>query len=75
MRRHLPIGLDGNVDVVVSNPPYVPLDQHSLVDPEVRDHDPREAVWADDNGLSVIRRVIGVLVVAIGARYLWTGLD
>jgi release factor glutamine methyltransferase len=53
-----PTGLDARFDVVVSNPPYVPIDQRSLVDPEVRDHDPFDAVWADDDGLAVIRRVV-----------------
>jgi release factor glutamine methyltransferase len=53
-----PLGLEGLVDVVVSNPPYVPLDERALVDPEVRDHDPAEALWADEDGLTVIRRVI-----------------
>jgi release factor glutamine methyltransferase len=54
-----PIGLDGAVDVVVANPPYVPLDERELVDPEVRDHDPGEALWAGEDGLEVIRRIVG----------------
>jgi release factor glutamine methyltransferase len=64
LRSHLadlaaaPAGLDGTVDVVVSNPPYVPLDERDLVDPEVREHDPGVALWADDGGLAVIRRVV-----------------
>jgi release factor glutamine methyltransferase len=37
-----PTGLDGLVDVVVANPPYVPLDERDLVDPEVREYDPAE---------------------------------
>lgn len=53
-----PVGLDGTVDVVVSNPPYVPLDERNIVAPEVRDHDPGEALWAGADGLEVIRRVI-----------------
>jgi release factor glutamine methyltransferase len=53
-----PVGLDGAVDVVVSNPPYVPFDERDLVDPEVRDHDPAEALWADDGGLAAVRRVV-----------------
>jgi release factor glutamine methyltransferase len=43
---------------VVSNPPYVPLDQRDLVDPEVRDHDPADALWAGEDGLEVIRQVV-----------------
>jgi release factor glutamine methyltransferase len=44
--------LEGSVDVVVANPPYVP--EGTDVSPEV-DHDPHEAVFAGDDGLSVIR--------------------
>jgi release factor glutamine methyltransferase len=53
-----PVGLDGTIDVVVANPPYLPLDERDLVDPEVRDHDPAEALWAGEDGLEVIHRVI-----------------
>jgi release factor glutamine methyltransferase len=53
-----PSGLDGAVDVVVSNPPYLPLDERASVDPEVRDHDPALALWAQDEGLAVVRRVV-----------------
>ena len=49
--------LDGLVDVVVSNPPYVPMDAIAAVDPEVRDHDPLVALVAGDDGLDVIRAV------------------
>ncbi|HVT20753.1 MAG TPA: peptide chain release factor N(5)-glutamine methyltransferase [Mycobacteriales bacterium] len=53
-----PTGADGAVDVVASNPPYVALHERDLVDPEVRDHDPAEALWAGADGLDVIRRVV-----------------
>ena len=36
--------LSGAVDVVTCNPPYIPDDQVP-VDPEVRDHDPHEALY------------------------------
>jgi release factor glutamine methyltransferase len=36
--------LAGTVDVVTCNPPYIPDDQMP-VDPEVRDHDPAEALY------------------------------
>jgi release factor glutamine methyltransferase len=50
--------LDGRVDLVVSNPPYVPDDERDLVEPEVRDHDPAVALWAGDDGLGVLRVVV-----------------
>lgn len=53
-----PSGLEGAVDVVVSNPPYLPVDERDVVDPEVREHDPSEALWAGENGLEVIHRII-----------------
>jgi release factor glutamine methyltransferase len=49
--------LDGTVDVVGSNPPYVAEDERALVDPEVRDHDPEVALFAGEEGLDVIRVV------------------
>lgn len=49
--------LDGTVDVVVSNPPYVALDELTQVEPEVRDHDPVRALVAGPDGLDVIRHV------------------
>ncbi|HMM94690.1 peptide chain release factor N(5)-glutamine methyltransferase [Phycicoccus sp.] len=45
--------LEGSVDVVVSNPPYIP-DGAVPVDPEVRDHDPELALYGRSrDGLAV----------------------
>ena len=55
-RQALP-ELDGTVDVVVSNPPYVAGHEMAAVDPEVRDHDPEPALVAGEDGLAVIRDV------------------
>ena len=50
--------LDGTVDVVVSNPPYIPPDAVPL-DPEVRDHDPAVALYGlGTDGLTVPRGVV-----------------
>ena len=50
--------LDGTVDVVVSNPPYIPPDAVP-VDPEVRDHDPDLALYGGGlDGLEVPRAVL-----------------
>jgi len=46
--------LDGTVDVVVSNPPYVPDDAIPR-DPEVRLHDPHAALYGGPDGLDVVR--------------------
>ncbi|HVE98708.1 MAG TPA: peptide chain release factor N(5)-glutamine methyltransferase, partial [Mycobacteriales bacterium] len=50
--------LDGLVDCVVANPPYVAEGELSDVDPEVRDHDPEQALVAGADGLDVIRAVV-----------------
>lgn len=58
--------LDGLVDLVLCNPPYVP--PGGELPPEVVDHDPPQAVFAADGGLAVIRQVI-----ATAARLLKPG--
>jgi release factor glutamine methyltransferase len=59
--------LDGTVDVVVANPPYVPPDAVPT-DPEVRDHDPALALWSGEDGLDALR-----VVERVGARLLAAG--
>jgi release factor glutamine methyltransferase len=47
--------LDGTVDLVVCNPPYVPLEAYDSVVAEARDHDPTIALFSGDDGLDAIR--------------------
>ena len=49
--------LDGTVDVVVANPPYIPLEAYESVAPEARDHDPALALWSGEDGLDAMRVV------------------
>jgi release factor glutamine methyltransferase len=49
--------LAGSVDVVVSNPPYIPHEAWESVAVEVRDHDPQLALYATGDGLDAIRVV------------------
>lgn len=58
--------LDGSVDLVVCNPPYVP--EGTAVQPEVGVHDPHHAVFSGADGLDVIRHV-----VSAAARWLKPG--
>jgi len=60
--------LDGEVDVVVANPPYIPLGEYESVDIEARAHDPALALWSGDDGLTTIR-----VVESVAARLLRHG--
>lgn len=48
--------LDGTVDVVISNPPYIPLGANPR-DPEVRLFDPAIALYGGGDGMHVLRQV------------------
>ena len=47
--------LDASVDLVVSNPPYIPVD--AFVPPEVGEYEPTSALYAGADGLDAIRVV------------------
>ncbi len=49
--------LDGQVDLVISNPPYIPLTEWEYVQPEARDHDPELALFSGEDGLDLIRGI------------------
>lgn len=55
--RHALPELDGTVDLVVANPPYLPESDRQLVEPEVRDHDPEQALWGGPDGLDGPRMI------------------
>jgi release factor glutamine methyltransferase len=58
--------LDGTVDLVVANPPYVP--DNTIVEAEVAEHDPPHAVFGGSDGMAVIAPI-----VALAARCLRDG--
>ncbi len=47
--------LDGTVDLVISNPPYIPVGAY--VEPEVSEYDPPAALWSGTDGLDAIRTI------------------
>jgi len=48
----------GRGDLVVSNPPYVDQAERDSLAPEVRDHEPRLALFPPGDALSVYRRLV-----------------
>ncbi|GAA2265373.1 MULTISPECIES: peptide chain release factor N(5)-glutamine methyltransferase [Kitasatospora] len=48
---------DGRFDLVISNPPYIPLTEWEYVAPEARDHDPELALFSGEDGLDTIRGI------------------
>lgn len=52
------LDLRGQVDIMVSNPPYVPSEEYSTLQPEVRDHEPQMALLAGQNGTEIHQRII-----------------
>ena len=70
------VSRDGSFDFVISNPPYVALSEADKVQDVVKKFEPKQAVFAGEHGLDVIRRLIpqahaalrpgGYLVMEIG---------
>lgn len=60
--------LDGTVDLVIANPPYVPLEAWESVPAEVRDYDPHLALFSGQDGLDALR-----VVARVAARLLRPG--
>lgn len=68
--------VDGSFDLIVSNPPYIALDEMEGLQPEVQNHEPRLALTDEGDGLSCYRAIIsetgpylsagGRIVVEIG---------
>ena len=58
--------LVGGLDVVISNPPYIP-DSAIPIDPEVRNFDPELALYGGEDGLDVIRDISGIAAALLRA--------
>jgi release factor glutamine methyltransferase len=73
---YVPDGLSP-LDLIVTNPPYVPERDRESLSPDVRDFEPARALFAGEDGLDVVREVVpraaaalapgGHLVMEIGA--------
>lgn len=54
----LPEGLVGNIDVVVSNPPYIADNERTALPTDVLDHEPHSALFSGVDGTSIIERIV-----------------
>lgn len=52
------LGLEGRVDLLVSNPPYVAVPDMRRLAPEIRRYEPAVALEGGPDGLSAIRRLV-----------------
>jgi release factor glutamine methyltransferase len=67
---------ENDVDMIVSNPPYIPFTQRPSLAPEVRDYEPAMALFGGCDGLDIYRRLLhdvpgdlnngGWLIVEVG---------
>lgn len=67
-----------SIDLLVSNPPYIPLEEEAGLPREVREHEPHKALFAGPGGLDAYRALIadaqrvlrpgGWLVLELGYR-------
>ena len=50
--------VSGPIDILVSNPPYIPSSQVDILPREIRDHEPRVALDGGEHGMILIERLI-----------------
>jgi release factor glutamine methyltransferase len=61
---HPPTRGEGSLDYLVSNPPYIPDDEWTAVEPNVKDYEPHIALRGGADGMDYVRRLL-----ADGPRY------
>lgn len=52
------LGLEGSFDAVLANPPYVSAAEYGALDANVREYEPRSALWGGDDGLDLVRPIV-----------------
>ena len=58
-------GIEEGVDIIVSNPPYVPSVSRRGLTPEVRDYEPSVALFGGEDGLDGLRSVLAGAVAKL----------
>ena len=70
--------VEGQFEIIVSNPPYIASAEVEKLMPEVRDHEPRMALDGTEDGLHFYRRIIaeaGRHLVSSGMLFFEIGYD
>ena len=49
--------IEGPIDILISNPPYISAEEWSLMDESVRLFEPKTALFAEENGLAIYRKL------------------
>ena len=53
-----PLAAGGQFALVTANPPYVSPSEYAALEPEIKEHEPRLALEAEDDGLAVACRIL-----------------
>ena len=53
----LPKSIYGRIDLLVSNPPYIEEKEWETLPPDVRDHEPRQALVSGPEGTEILERI------------------
>ncbi|MFD1362017.1 peptide chain release factor N(5)-glutamine methyltransferase [Lentibacillus salinarum] len=59
------IDRDIHVDMLITNPPYIPLHEKTLLSDTVRDFEPEEALFAGHDGLAAYKAIVEQLPEAV----------
>jgi release factor glutamine methyltransferase len=51
-------GIEGDLDVIVGNPPYVRTHDQPALQPEVRDHEPPVALFGGESGVEIVAALV-----------------
>ncbi len=72
------LSADDSFDLIVSNPPYVSHQELAVMDASVKKFEPQQALFAEDNGLAIYRRLAqdgptylkskGMMILEIGYK-------
>ena len=47
-----------NYDVIVSNPPYIPLNEYEELSPEIINFEPKNALIAEEDGMYFYKKIL-----------------